>query len=328
MKITGRGKPKKYQHGQAMTEFAIVAATVLVPLFLLLPILAKYAQVGQKSVEMARYATWERSVWHEQGIVPHGADGSALPEKTATEIEVETKLRFLSAPDAPIVSGGAALSASTLDPYLFDMNGKPLVNIGGVQVNVPGPERSPGWGYYFLGETLDKIQKIYDFIKPILGDDIPQFTMNTKGFYVSSDPIVRIPLMNVDYVVPMDQKPAGAFEQTIETVPLVMEANGGLLVDSWSSQGPAMFKTKTRGLVPSSLLQNGVFDTIRDIGGTILLEDKLKQPPRGSSRGMDIGGYNTDRFNIGVDDESLCDANGVCSFNGNTNFDNVNNEAF
>lgn len=316
------------QQGQAMTEFAIVAAAVLVPLFLILPVLAKYGQVGQKSVEMARYATWERSVWHEQGVVPHGADGSALPEKTSTEIEVETKLRSLSAPDALITSGGTALSASTLDPYLHDMNGKSLVNISGVQVNLPGPERSPGWGYSFLGETLDKIQMIYDFIKPILGNDIPQFTMNTEGFYVSDDPIVRIPLMNVDYVVPLNQESGGATEQTIENVTLVMEANGGLLVDSWSAQGPAMFKTKTRGLVPSSLLQNGVFDTIRDIGGTVLLEDKLKQPPRGSARGMDIGGYNTDRFNIGVDDESLCNGDGVCSFNGNTNFDNVNNEAF
>lgn len=317
---------RRHQSGQAMTEFAIVAAAVLVPLFLVLPVVAKYGQVGQKSVEMARYATWERSVWHEQGTVPHGADGSALPDKTDTEIAVETKLRLLSAPDALIISSGAALAAETLDPYLHDMNGKTLVNITGAQVNLPGPERSPGWGYFFLGETLDKVQQIYDFIKPILGNDIPQFTMNTNGFYVSDDPIVRIPLMNVDYVVPMNQKPTGV-EQSIETVSLVMEANGALLVDSWSAQGPAMFKTKTRGLVPSSLLQNGLFDTIRDVAGTILFEDKLKQPPRGSARGMDIGGYNTDRFNVGVDAASLCDDNGVCSFNGNTNFDNVNNEA-
>ncbi len=63
------------QCGQAMTEFAIVAAAILVPLFLILPVLTKYSELSQTSVEMARYVAWERSVPPDRSMGPRTDEG-------------------------------------------------------------------------------------------------------------------------------------------------------------------------------------------------------------------------------------------------------------
>lgn len=51
------------QRGQAMIETLIAAALVLVPLFLAVPVIAKYLDIRSHVVQAARYAAWERTVW-------------------------------------------------------------------------------------------------------------------------------------------------------------------------------------------------------------------------------------------------------------------------
>ena len=46
-----------------MAEFVIVAVLVLVPLYLLIPVLGKYIDMKSAAVVGARYAAWERTVW-------------------------------------------------------------------------------------------------------------------------------------------------------------------------------------------------------------------------------------------------------------------------
>lgn len=317
MSIRCRGNQlRDAQRGQAMTEFAIVAAAVLVPLFLVLPVLAKYSEINQTSVAMARYVAWERSVWHEPNNLPAGVEivgGSVFPAKTSTNIADEAKLRMLGAPGAPILSqSGAVLNQSSLNPFLFDYHGKPLVKTAGVQVNVAQLQETPGIGYDVLRFFTSMLQPVYQLFS-WLGSNRSNFDPNLDGYFESGSHIVTIPLENVSYIVPEDQKKSGM--ETIETASLVMYADSALLVDSWSAQGAAMFKTQTGGLVPSSFLNNDTLNTMRDVLSVALLEPKLKQPAPGSSDGWDMGGYNTDPFNIGVEEADLCDDNGVCSFN-------------
>ena len=47
--------------GQAMTELTVASAWILVPLFLLIPLLGKYIDLRHTAIQAARYATWERS---------------------------------------------------------------------------------------------------------------------------------------------------------------------------------------------------------------------------------------------------------------------------
>jgi hypothetical protein len=50
------------QQGQAMTEMLVASAFVLVPLFLIVPMLGKYIDMQQATVVAARYSAWEATV--------------------------------------------------------------------------------------------------------------------------------------------------------------------------------------------------------------------------------------------------------------------------
>lgn len=50
------------QHGQAMSEMVVASAFVVVPLFLIVPIIGKYIDIQQATVSAARYVAWERTV--------------------------------------------------------------------------------------------------------------------------------------------------------------------------------------------------------------------------------------------------------------------------
>ena len=50
------------QRGQAMTEMLVASAFVLVPLFLIVPMLGKYIDMQHAAVSGARFVAWERTV--------------------------------------------------------------------------------------------------------------------------------------------------------------------------------------------------------------------------------------------------------------------------
>ena len=56
-------RPSRPQRGQALIEFTIAAATLLVPLFFLIAYVAKYHDMQSATIQAARYAAWERTVY-------------------------------------------------------------------------------------------------------------------------------------------------------------------------------------------------------------------------------------------------------------------------
>ena len=80
-----------------MVEFLIAATTVLIPLFLIVPILGKFMDMKSASIQAARYAAWERTVWF------NNSDWAAAP-KTDAQIQNEVAL-FLRYGDAQIPGG-------------------------------------------------------------------------------------------------------------------------------------------------------------------------------------------------------------------------------
>ena len=57
-------KHNTFCNGQAMTETVVTAATVLIPLFLLIPLLGKYIDIKHRAIQSARYEVWEYTVWY------------------------------------------------------------------------------------------------------------------------------------------------------------------------------------------------------------------------------------------------------------------------
>lgn len=74
----------------------LVSMVVFVPLFVSIPVLGKYQDIKQKSLEASRYVAWERTIWAANG----GAGwGSGSPnEKSDEEIVEEVDRRFYGHP--------------------------------------------------------------------------------------------------------------------------------------------------------------------------------------------------------------------------------------
>ncbi|RZI92606.1 MAG: hypothetical protein EOP39_31955, partial [Rubrivivax sp.] len=76
-----------------MTEFVVGAVFFLLPLFLIIPTLGKYADVKAASAQSARYVAWERTVWYGGS----SSTSSQWPgnEKSEGSIQNEARQRVL-----------------------------------------------------------------------------------------------------------------------------------------------------------------------------------------------------------------------------------------
>ena len=90
------------QSGQAMTEMVVTSSMILIPLFLLIPLLGKYIDINHSTIQAARYEAWEYSVWYRSSNnTPTGVENEKgrqvqLPIKRFQDIEHEAKQRFFT----------------------------------------------------------------------------------------------------------------------------------------------------------------------------------------------------------------------------------------
>jgi len=120
---------RKHLRGQAMTEIVISATYVLIPLFIAIPMLAKYIDIKQAAVQAARYEAWEYTVWYDDennddhDILDNydsGISGYATPEKGVGIVQNESQRRFFSRVGTNPTNG----ADSDVDPLtITDMNG-------------------------------------------------------------------------------------------------------------------------------------------------------------------------------------------------------------
>lgn len=96
------------QRGQAAVELVVAAAFVLVPLFILAPMLGKYLDLQSSVLQAARYAAFQRTVWSASGQ----RNGYATATQSNAAIATRTILRYFSIPGQSISS-----SSNTLPQY-------------------------------------------------------------------------------------------------------------------------------------------------------------------------------------------------------------------
>lgn len=88
---------RRAQAGQALTEFLVVALAII-PLFLLLPLIAKYQDIGHATQIASRYAAFDATI--------NNPSTSGMKDPAALAQEV--RRRFFSNIDAPIKTNDAA----------------------------------------------------------------------------------------------------------------------------------------------------------------------------------------------------------------------------
>ncbi|MBC7512843.1 MAG: hypothetical protein H7234_00215 [Herminiimonas sp.] len=89
----------RWQGGQALTEFLLVALA-LVPLFLLLPMVGKYQDLAHATQMASRYAAFDATSF--------GNTAGFNPWKPPAQLADEVRRRFYSNTDAPIKTGDVA----------------------------------------------------------------------------------------------------------------------------------------------------------------------------------------------------------------------------
>lgn len=92
-----KNKLRDKQRGQALTEFLVVAVA-LVPLFLLIPVIAKYQDIAHSTQMASRYAAFD-------SMVRNASQNSVKP---LDQLQDEVRRRFFSNSDAPVKTNDVA----------------------------------------------------------------------------------------------------------------------------------------------------------------------------------------------------------------------------
>jgi hypothetical protein len=265
MKIRG-GISK--QEGATLTEFAVVAAAVFVPLMGLTMLMGKQIQTKHHYEQALRYAAWERTVWFA-GAPRHPPAGIRVPVKNDTEIASEIQARSLADRNALIrANHRSAAVAEKLDPIL---NWQNRAQNSAYENRLVKVQQTRNAEYVKDRETNEKINgpaanglaTSMNTLKSLTG-----FTVTTNGMYRSK---VTMDLNDVSWIAefkdandrPLDMR----VDRSVQGGVSGKERQLMLLADGWNMGGLESTRSQVKSLVLSSLLDNGAIKTAQSIAG-------------------------------------------------------------
>jgi len=284
-----------------MIEALVAAALVLVPLFLAIPIIAKYQDIKTYTVQAARYVAWERTVWFGGAAAESFGIGSGgtfsnkwdANEKTDDQIRAEIGARLLSdsgtAPFKDTDKSGGSWVGGNSKLFWRDRRNNTLLNsYGDISNNTRG-------GYTALGSYDDTLASdkapgtVNDLITPLVeaGSVVSNFMVDTRGLYTAD---VKIAVRQVAFNTNAGLGGCSGcpVEYLATGTTSAFSAKNVILANGWNANGPGSLSeystaagkkkmsvyNQTRGLTPSSLLQpseGGVFDTVMKVLKAIAL---------------------------------------------------------
>ncbi|MEX2517510.1 MAG: hypothetical protein WD572_11495 [Gammaproteobacteria bacterium] len=249
------------QQGQAMTELAIVAAAVLVPLFLLIPLLGKQIDLKHSAVQAARYEVWEYTVWYSgSNKTPDGFNATSQPIKSVATTQAESQQRFFSNTALPITNAdsGGWDDAAANPLWNTHVPGQRLFD-GDIASDTDADDPTPDPGGIF-GGILDAIDTVFSLLADIaafLNLDVGFTAINTDGYFKSQ--------------VMAKTEEVGGFMTDEPLFPATtVTAQAAVLTDSWNAGGREHAAFQVGGIVPTRALGQIVDKTpFREIWGLI-----------------------------------------------------------
>jgi len=231
-------KPRpRNQQGQALTEF-LVLAMVLLPLYLLIPMLAKYADIANQTAMASRYVAFE-------AMTRNDSNNSWKPPE---ELAGDVRRRFLGNADAPVKTGDAAgnfLAHQNL--FWRGPGGGALIANFDTDVGVSfGPDHKPAHSDAFSAASDGAP------FNGVAGSSSGPRTaaalgLNERGIYTGN---VTVRLANV----PEGLKSLEPFDK----IDLAVTRHTSLLIDSWQAKSPAQVRSRidSEKLVPATALRD------------------------------------------------------------------------
>ena len=225
------------QRGQALAEVAILAA-VLVPLFLLMPVMAKYIHLRQASQQAARAAAWDATV----------ATDYKLPGRAGAQRNLVDR-HFAAATDPirtnpPAPPAGARLG----NVFLNTFSNQALLEAGDIRLRSYTDKTAPGF-----------LNRISGLLGSLPGD----FPPNKKGL------ITATVTVNPQNLKTRNGAPA-RYLAPFDAINLQMTDSHTLLADAWNAKGPGhgnnphrrSVNAQVKTLVPTSYVDG--LDTVVD----------------------------------------------------------------
>jgi len=241
------------QNGQALIEFTIAAAALLVPLFLMLAYVAKYHDMQSATIQAARYAAWERTVYFggqtwecnydDKTYRAKDKPGDAkwacgTAWKSDEDIRNDVGRRFFK---------GSRLSSGLDDaveerPFWSDLSGTPLLR-----------DYQQGSS---AGTTPGGANKVLDFL---YNDAI-----GSAAEFFSDQKIVKLDMANL-YTSSVTFNPANTLSvtQTFKNNNILSDLveKNVLVANGWSANGKNFVAAQIQPYTPSNILNNSIFRT-------------------------------------------------------------------
>ena len=260
----------RYKHiGQAMTETLITSSFILVPLFLLIPMLGKYIDIKHSTIQAARYEAWEYSVWYRNnserpdGFFNYSGKtnlASTQPIKSATQLQTESRRRFYSDPRLALSNtdktGGWQFEDRNL--HWTDHQNTPIWLPNNAPSSLPqSNEDTPTQG--IIGGVGDIVAKVLDTIfsavagiMKLSGGTVGFTSMNLDGYAKSNiQTAVTVPEGIIDVSTLRGTETTQA---NLPSFQLVFSGRSSVLTDGWNAGGRRHVINQAGGLTPSKIL--------------------------------------------------------------------------
>ncbi|MDX1298015.1 MAG: hypothetical protein R3260_07200 [Pseudomonas sp.] len=297
-----RALTSRCQQGQAMAEFVVMTAGCLLLLFVLVPVVAKLADMSYKAQEAARYTAWERTVWYKSADTNDKTlptqwgegktDAGHLASRSDDDVLNSAERRILGFTQSP-----AAFSAQDIDPQTTENANhywRWTHGNGGLAMNNPGAmvanstladSKTPSFAYDVIdvyNSAMGGIAKVVSIFQLGKGDDdFLQVAHPTHNFYTAA---VNIP-------VPMTGSQLGSQPLLGERFNngLNVTARSAVLADGWVAQTAdgedSHLDQKANDFVLGNLIaDNPIVETVQKLIG--IFEPSIKD--------LDLGYVNTD----------------------------------
>jgi hypothetical protein len=235
------------QGGQALTEFLVVALA-LVPLFLLMPWVARYQDVAHNTLLAARHAAFTAMARHDAG-------GGFEPEG---QLANELRQRFFASVDAPIRTGETPQGAP---PFWQRPDGSPLVRPAEDMTLAFGP--GPGGATHAEAFSAASDGRAFGLHGTL--------SLPDRGLYTAR---VQVRLAHLP--------PGLRAYEPFDRIGLVVARRTSVLIDGWGARDPAQVQGRLDHplLFPGSLLRplTGALDVVME---TIELPGGVSAPRLG-----------------------------------------------
>jgi hypothetical protein len=225
--------PREVMGGQALTEF-IVLALALIPLFLIVPLIAKYQDIAHHIQMASRYVAFEAMVRNE----------SMSSWKSQSQLAQEVQRRFFSNSNAPIKSNDVAGDFNShRNAFWKDPSGAPMIRSFKDDVLVSfGSDNSASASVSFTGASDDTPFRGLIGVSDALG-------LNAPGIHRAN---VTVVLANIS-------EPDGGYTlayESLKGINLTMSRQTSLLIDPWSAKDAEQVEERIDDvlLFPGSML--------------------------------------------------------------------------